>query len=60
MAPSELSDLLGAAVGGQQGNPIMKLMSHVMGGGNTQQGGGGIMDSLMSNVGSHLGGLFGK
>ncbi len=61
LAPSGLADILGAAVGGQQGNPIMQLMSHVMGGGNTQQGGGGLMDSLMSNVGSHLlGGLFGK
>lgn len=61
LAPSGLADLLGSAVGGQQGNPIMQLMSHVVGGGSTQQGGGSTMDSLMSNVGSHLlSGLFGK
>ncbi len=61
LAPSGLADLLGSAVGGQQGNPIMQLMSHVIGGGSTQRGGGSTMDSLMSNVGSHLlSGLFGK
>ncbi len=61
LAPSGLANILGASVNNQQGNPIMQLMSHVLGGGNTQQGGGGLMDSLMSNVGSHLmGGLFGK
>jgi len=61
LAPSGLSNILSSAVGDQQGNPIMQMMSHILGGGNTQQGGSGLMDSMMTNVGSHLlGSLFGK
>ena len=58
LAPSGLSNILSSAVGGQQSNPIMQLMTHVLGGGNPH---GGLMDSVMSNVGSRLlGGLLGK